>query len=83
MPRSSKSQPTAPTGPRLVKAASKKLPESDVTHAQIALRAYELFTQEGFTHGNDVEHWLRAERELKTIVPVARPKRVAATRAQT
>ena len=83
MPRSSKSQPTAPTGPRLVKAASKTLPESDVTHAQIALRAYELFMQEGFTHGRDVDHWLRAERELKSVVPVPRPKRVAATRAQT
>jgi DUF2934 family protein len=48
-----------------------------------SLRAYELFTQEGFTHGNDVEHWLRAERELKSVAPVPRPKRIAGTRAQT
>jgi DUF2934 family protein len=83
MPRSSKSQPAAPTGPRLVKAAPKTLAESNITEAQIALRAYEFFIQEGFTHGHDVDHWLRAERELKGVAPVPRPKRIAATRAQT
>jgi hypothetical protein len=30
----------------------------------IARRAYELFVQRGQTHGNDLEDWLRAEREL-------------------
>jgi hypothetical protein len=65
-----------------VKAASKTLPQSDVTYAQIALRAYELFAQEGFMHGNDVDHWLRAERELKGVATVARPKRVSGTRAR-
>jgi hypothetical protein len=46
------------------------------------MRAYELFMQEGYMHGNDVDHWLRAERELKAVAIVPRPKRVAATRAQ-
>jgi hypothetical protein len=65
-----------------VKAAPKTLPPSDATHAEIALRAYELFAQEGFMHGNDVDHWLRAERELKGVATVPRPKRVAVTRAR-
>jgi hypothetical protein len=82
MPRSSKPQPATPTGPRLVKATSQKISQPDVTYAQIAMRAYELFMQEGYMHGNDVGHWLRAERELKAVAIVPRPKRVAATRAQ-
>lgn len=32
----------------------------------IARRAYELFAEQGFQHGHDVEHWLAAERELRT-----------------
>lgn len=32
--------------------------------AMIAVRAYELFLESGAVHGHDVEHWLRAEREL-------------------
>jgi hypothetical protein len=81
MPRSSKSQPSTPAGPRLVKGTPQTLSQLDVTHAEIAMRAYEFFAQEGFAHGNDVDHWLRAERELKGVAPVARSRRVAATRA--
>jgi hypothetical protein len=36
-----------------------------VTHDDIAARAYELFLVEGAPHGRDVEHWLRAEHELR------------------
>ena len=32
--------------------------------AMVAMRAYELFLESGSVHGYDVEHWLRAEREL-------------------
>ena len=32
--------------------------------AMVAVRAYELFLESGGVHGDDVEHWLRAEREL-------------------
>jgi hypothetical protein len=32
--------------------------------AIVAVRAYELFLESGGVHGYDVEHWLRAEREL-------------------
>ena len=31
----------------------------------IAMRAYELFLRDGAAHGRDVEHWLKAERELR------------------
>jgi hypothetical protein len=46
----------------------------------IAIRAYEIFEQEGQQHGNHMEHWLRAERELTEFIrPV---KRAASTRAR-
>lgn len=32
----------------------------------IAARAYALFLDGGGEHGHDVEHWLRAERELRS-----------------
>ncbi|HTZ32012.1 MAG TPA: DUF2934 domain-containing protein [Methylomirabilota bacterium] len=32
----------------------------------IAARAYELFLESGSVDGHDLEHWLRAEAELKT-----------------
>jgi len=83
MPRPSKTQSTTPAGPRLVKAApSSKGVQPEVSFEQIAIRAFELFAQEGYMHGHDIDHWLRAERELKDVTPVARPRRVAGTRAQ-
>jgi Protein of unknown function (DUF2934) len=84
MPRPSKSQPDAPTGPRLVKqtgAKPKPSVQPDVTHEQIAMRAYEFFQQDGGAHGHHIEHWLRAEIELKSFVTQP-PKSVAATRAR-
>lgn len=82
MPRPSKSQPDAPTGPRLVKRTTSKAPApAEITHEQIAMRAYEFFQMEGGLHGRHVDHWLRAERELKTFVqPPA--KRAAANRTR-
>jgi hypothetical protein len=45
------------------------------------MRAYEFFQMEGGLHGRHVDHWLRAERELKTFVqPPA--KRAAANRTR-
>jgi hypothetical protein len=42
----------------------------------IACRAYELYVQRGSESGNDVEDWLRAEKELgaESIVTPARTK---------
>lgn len=83
MPRPSKPQPTTPTGPRLVKKSAPKLSIStEVTHEQIAIRAYELFEQDGFVHGRHVDHWLRAEQELRSIPGLQRPKRAATARTR-
>jgi Protein of unknown function (DUF2934) len=38
---------------------------SSLNHADIANRAYELFLASGAAHGRDLEHWLRAESELR------------------
>lgn len=48
-----------PTSPVASKAASPPARE------EIARRAYELFQEEGSVPGKDVEHWLRAEAELR------------------
>ena len=34
---------------------------------RIAERAFMLYEESGFRHGNDVEHWLEAERQVKTL----------------
>jgi hypothetical protein len=81
MPRASKPQPAAATGPRLVRKTTTPkpvVPPASPSERDIAIRAYEIFEQEGGRHGNHVEHWLRAERELmETIAPA---KRTASTR---
>jgi hypothetical protein len=38
---------------------------STPNHDEIAQRAYELFLSSGAMHGRDLEHWLRAESELR------------------
>jgi hypothetical protein len=40
-------------------------PSSSLTHGDIALRAYELYLAEGATPGRELDHWLRAETELR------------------
>ena len=39
-------------------------PESRDLRAEIARRAYAIWLNEGAGHGRDLDHWLRAEREL-------------------
>jgi hypothetical protein len=48
-----------------VAIASVQSIQSTLTHDVIAARAYELFLRDGAKHGRDVEHWLRAEHELR------------------
>ncbi len=45
---------------RITKTASASLSEE-----QIRLRAFEIYCRRGGTPGNEVEDWLRAERELQ------------------
>ena len=39
-------------------------PESPDLSVEIAKRAHEIWLNEGAGHGCDLDHWLRAEREL-------------------
>ncbi len=47
-----------------VNPSSQEAPGVDELQAWIALRAYELYEQEGCCDGYDVDHWLKAEREI-------------------
>lgn len=38
-------------------------------HASIANRAYELYCERGYRHGNALEDWLDAEREILSQIP--------------
>jgi Protein of unknown function (DUF2934) len=38
--------------------------ESHPTHEEIALRAYQIYTERRGADGQDVDDWLQAEREL-------------------
>ena len=38
--------------------------KDDPTREEIEVRAYEIYVERGGGHGQDVDDWLRAEREL-------------------
>jgi hypothetical protein len=65
--RPRKSRTTAMPTPSVDAAAlvSVQPTDSTLTHDVIAARAYELFLRDGARHGRDVDHWLRAEHELR------------------
>jgi hypothetical protein len=54
------SDPTAPA----IAARPAEAP-ADAPADAVARRAYEIFAEEGWQHGRDVDHWLRAEREIR------------------
>jgi len=43
--------------------------EAGIPLHAIAQRAYELYVASGSQHGRDVEHWLEAERRVRTRAP--------------
>ena len=45
-------------------------PEPRDLRAEVEKRAYEIWLNEGGGHGCDLDHWLRAEREL-AVAPLA------------
>ena len=53
----------AKAGPERKKPASSRRKAKTVTYEMIEGRAYEIF--ESGSGGNDVDHWLLAERELQ------------------
>jgi hypothetical protein len=48
-----------------VKPAAKPAVKREPTAEEIGVRAYEIYVSEGCPTGNDLEHWLRAEKELR------------------
>jgi hypothetical protein len=54
-----------------------KSPESLDLRAEIEKRAYEIWLNEGGSHGSDLDHWLQAEREL-TGVPLSAERETSA-----
>lgn len=40
--------------------------EDTSMHRRIAERAFILYQESGYEHGNDLEHWFEAERDFKT-----------------
>ena len=63
--------PTEKSQPQTVPGAS--------IREEIELRAYQIYIERGRAHGEDVEDWLRAERELveKYTKPVQKAKATA------
>ncbi len=50
-----------------VKAAPAKAGKAyDPTQEEIQVRAFEIYVSEGCREGNELENWLRAERELRS-----------------
>ena len=58
----------APAKPRKSAAKTKSAPVElkprEISHAEIAQRAHQLWAQRGYQHGNPVQDWLQAEQEL-------------------
>jgi len=51
--------------------STKPAPPPGDVHRWIAKRAYELFEEGGCVNGNDMDHWLEAEREVREHQPAA------------
>lgn len=68
----SNSKPKASTRKAVVQAIAKQeeelkaktAPAVDINEC-IRLKAYELFVERGCVHGNDLEHWIEAERIVR------------------
>src|SRR3954469_7675195 len=52
---------------------------STPTQEQIARRAYEIFIERGQPEGQDLEHWLEAEKQLRTAGQTKGAPQMAAT----
>ena len=53
---------TATAAARVPKSLSQP---ANVTHSDVARRAYDLYLARGCEHGHDVDDWTQAERELR------------------
>lgn len=50
-----------------VAATSKKFANRVISPEQIAVRAYMIWVERGYSHGGDINDWLRAEAELNQL----------------
>jgi hypothetical protein len=48
------------------------------SHEQISRRAYEIFIERGQPAGQDMAHWLEAEKQLRTSAQSAQPSQAKA-----
>ena len=54
------------SAPASSRSTKKRIAASaQVTHGEVARRAYDLFLARGCEHGHDLDDWLQAERELR------------------
>ena len=60
--KSEKPAPAAKPAAKAAKPATKREP----TQEEISARAFEIYVSEGCQDGSSVEHWLRAEQELRS-----------------
>jgi hypothetical protein len=47
----------------------------DIDHERLRQRAYERYLARGGEHGQDLDDWLAAERELRGLASPAEPER--------
>ena len=45
---------------------SRKGSDNIITHEMIASKAYDIWAQNGYAHGMEMQNWLQAEQELRT-----------------
>lgn len=66
-PKTAAKKPSSGNGTSKAKAQSRSRQQSDniVTHEMIANKAYDIWAQNGYPHGMDMQNWLQAERELR------------------
>jgi hypothetical protein len=64
---SSKKQAVAPS--RTPRVSPEQVLSCDDVHILIAKRAYDLYCERGYRHGNALDDWLDAEREILSRIP--------------
>jgi hypothetical protein len=62
-PKKKSNKASAPASTRSTR--KRKTAPAQVTHGEVARRAYDLYLARGCKHGHDLDDWLRAERELR------------------
>ena len=56
-----------PADSYVLPADSMQSHQESALHHRVAERAFLLYEESGFRHGNDLEHWLEAERQVRTL----------------